>query len=79
MFNNAKIIADNTVGYTKFFLVIKNSKIAPTITINLNKIIDSDNTPAGKITILAIKAAKEAVESFYEGYINYFNEGSLYS
>ena len=57
MFNKAKIIADNTVGYTKFFLVIRKSIIEPISTTNLNKIADSDSIPAGKITILAIKAA----------------------
>ena len=50
-------IADNIVGYTRFFLVIKNSIIAPIRTINLKSITDSDSIPAGKTIILAIKAA----------------------
>ena len=58
MFNNPKIIADNTVGYTKFFLVKKNSIIAANKTIILINMSDSANIPAGKMIILAVKAAR---------------------
>ena len=55
--SNAKIIADKTVGYTKFFLVNKYKIIPPIMTNNRNNKSAASKTPAGKTTIRAISAA----------------------
>ena len=52
------MIAEKSVGYTKFFLVRKKTIIEEKTTINLIRISTSDKDPDGKIKILAIKAAR---------------------
>ena len=52
------MIAESTVGYTKFLFEIKNINKQNMITVNLLKKLASDKTPTGKIIVLAISAAK---------------------
>jgi len=53
-------IAEKIVGYTKFFLVIKNIPRLNNTTINLLKWLASVRAPTGKMIVLAIKAASVA-------------------
>ena len=50
-------IADNTVGQTRFLFATKNTTTQSKTTINLNKLLASPKSPAGKTTTLEIKAA----------------------
>ena len=51
-------MADETVGYTKFFFVIKKINKQIKTTISLEKWSTSANAPAGKIIIRASNADK---------------------
>ena len=53
-------IAEKIVGYTKFFFEIKKISKDNNTTINLLEQLASIKTPAGKIIVLAINAAKVA-------------------
>ena len=60
LFSRDKSIADNTVGYTKFFLLKKNNIVQINITDSLIHKLESPSTPAGNIIILAINAERTA-------------------